>query len=327
MDYYNKLDRAATIEIISSYVAHLLKKGTSTMATPKLGWVIYNGHLGGKKFLDFAEWMQRAAKAQQIDMKIIKNNALLGVVGSANGLLKEAEDMPDFVVFSDKDIPLAQQLETLGIPLFNSSKSIALCDNKILMYQALAAAGIAIPKTVIAPKIFPGTLPVQLDTFEPVIAELGFPMIVKEAFGSFGEQVYLIQTKEQLHKKIKEIGTAPFVLQEYIHTSHGRDIRINVVGGKVVASMIRLSDTDFRANVSRGGSMQPYTPSEKEAELAIAAAHTVGTNFAGVDLLFGPHGEPIVCEVNSNAHIRSIFDCTGVDVSDAIISHIKEILS
>ncbi|PAF19808.1 ATP-grasp domain-containing protein [Terribacillus saccharophilus] len=297
------------------------------MATPKLGWVIYNGHLGGKKFLDFAEWIQRAATAQDITMKIIKNNALLGMVGTDNSLLKEEQQLPDFVVFSDKDIPLAQQLEAMRIPLYNSSKSIAVCDNKILMYQALAASGIRIPKTIIAPKIFPGTMPIQLDSFESAITELRFPMIVKEAFGSFGEQVYLVHNKEALHQKISEIGTNPFVLQEYIQTSHGRDIRINIVGGKIVASMIRTSDTDFRANVSRGGSMQQYTPTEKESKLAIAAADAVGTDFAGVDLLFGPGGEPLVCEVNSNAHIRSIYDCTGVDVTESIISYIKEVLS
>ncbi|MFP7477942.1 RimK family alpha-L-glutamate ligase [Terribacillus saccharophilus] len=297
------------------------------MATPKIGWVIYNGHLGGKKFLDFAEWIQRAANAQDITMKIIKNNALLGMVGTHNSLLKEEQQLPDFVVFSDKDIPLAQQLEAMGIPLYNSSKSIAVCDNKILMYQALAQAGIKIPKTIIAPKVFPGTMPMQLDSFEPAIRELGFPMIVKEAFGSFGEQVYLVDNKEALHQKISEIGANPFVLQEYIQTSHGRDIRINIVGGKIVASMIRTSETDFRANVSRGGNMQQYTPTDKEAELAIAAADAVGTDFAGVDLLFGPGGEPLVCEVNSNAHIRSIYECTGVDVTEAIITHIKEVLS
>lgn len=297
------------------------------MATPKLGWVIYNGHLGGKKFLDFAEWIQRAANAQGITMKIIKNNALLGMVGADNSLLKEEQQLPDFVVFSDKDIPLAQQLEIMGIPLYNSSKSIAVCDNKILMYQALAEAGIKIPKTIIAPKVFPGTMPMQLDSFDPAITELGFPMIVKEAFGSFGEQVYLVHNKESLHQKISEIGTNPFVLQEYIQTSHGRDIRINIVGGKIVASMIRTSETDFRANVSRGGRMQPYSPTQKESQLAIAAAKAVGTDFAGVDLLFGPGGEPLVCEVNSNAHIRSIYECTGVDVTESIISYIKEVLS
>lgn len=73
--------------------------------------------------------------------------------------------------------------------------------------------------------------------------------------------------------------------------------------------------------------MQQYTPTEKESELAIAAAAAVGTDFAGVDLLFGPGGEPLVCEVNSNAHIRSIYDCTGVDVTESIISYIKEVLS
>jgi ribosomal protein S6--L-glutamate ligase/gamma-F420-2:alpha-L-glutamate ligase len=58
--------------------------------------------------------------------------------------------------------------------------------------------------------------------------------------------------------------------------------------------------------------------------LAAAAAHAVGTDFAGVDLLFKEDGTPTVCEVNSNAHIRSIFSCTGINVADHILSFIKE---
>ena len=47
----------------------------------------------------------------------------------------------------------------------------------------------------------------------------------------------------------------------------------------------------------------------------------MGLDFAGVDILFGEDG-PVVCEVNSNAHMKNIYDCTGIDVSDFIIRYV-----
>ena len=41
------------------------------------------------------------------------------------------------------------------------------------------------------------------------------------------------------------------------------------------------------------------------------------------DILFGENG-PILCEVNSNAHFKNIYDCTGENVADYIIEYINE---
>ena len=68
--------------------------------------------------------------------------------------------------------------------------------------------------------------------------------------------------------------------------------------------------------------MRSYQPSREFCELAIAASKHIGADFSGVDLLFGQDGKPLLCEVNSNAHIKNIYDCTGIDVTEAIFDHI-----
>src|SRR5699024_4441248 len=93
---------------------------------------------------------------------------------------------------------------------------------------------------------------------EHAIKEIQFPMIVKEAFGSFGEQVYFIENKEELDAKINKLGNIPFVFQEFISTSYGVDVRLQVVGEEVIAGMKRKSLNDFRANITSGGTMEPY---------------------------------------------------------------------
>ncbi|QDP40752.1 ATP-grasp domain-containing protein [Radiobacillus deserti] len=288
------------------------------------GWVIYNGHLPGPKFKDFADWIVEAGHRQDMDIHSIPNHHLLSVftLNGQNISYKNEIADPDFVIFSDKDIPLARTLEAMDIPVFNSSQAIEISDNKIDTYARLAAHHLPIPKTMVAPKVFTGSL--HPDTFSQIRKEFSFPIVVKEAFGSFGEQVYLVENEEELELKLVEIRNRPFVIQSFIRSSYGRDLRLNVVGDKVVAAVLREAKEDFRANVSAGGTMKPHSPSQIEKDLAIAATKAIGADFAGVDLLFGKGGEPIICEINSNAHIRNIFNCTGINVADYIVEYVKD---
>ena len=174
---------------------------------------------------------------------------------------------------------------------------------------------------------------------------MGFPFILKECFGSFGEQVHLITSKEQCETVLAETNGRPCIIQEYIKPAHyaitdiisgsdttaertggnipapGFDLRINVVGEECVASMLRYNRDDFRANVTAGGHMKAYDPDRAECEMAVKVCRSLGLDFAGVDIIPGEDG-PVLCEVNSNAHFKTIFDCTGVNVADAIIRHV-----
>ena len=115
-------------------------------------------------------------------------------------------------------------------------------------------------------------------------------------------------------------------MQKFIASSRGRDLRINVVGGMVIATMYRYNDNDFRSNISNGGSMKPYEPTSEQKDVAIKAARVLGLDFAGVDVMFGENGMPIVCEVNSNPHFKSTMECTGINMAEHIMQHIAESL-
>lgn len=293
------------------------------------GWVIYNGCLPGDKFIDFATMFSEAAKKIQIETTIFKNNELLSLLHTdgLQVLMQDNEKSPDFVIMTDKDLNLARQLELLNIPVFNSSRAIEISDDKIHTHQILATRGIPSPKTIISPLVYFGTQAINNYLLNQVIEQLGFPMIVKEAFGSFGEQVYLIESRDELINKILEIGDKPFFFQEFVKSSYGRDVRLQVVGDEVVAAMKRTAVNDFRANVTNGGKMNSYTPNDAEKKIAVQALQAIGANFGGVDLLYGVGEQPIVCEVNSNAHIRNLYDCTGINSADYIIKYIKDCIA
>lgn len=294
---------------------------------PLTGWIVYNGNLPGGKFLDFAEWLQQSATQKGINTKIYQNHELLVSLGNRTQFLSDQKPLPHFVLFIDKDIYLARQFELLGVRVFNSAKAIEISDDKIATYQTLAENQLPIPRTVVAPKIFSGAAaPVHGDV-DAIIDQLNLPMIIKEAYGSFGEQVYLIHTRQELMDKVNKIVGRPFVFQEFVNTSFGKDMRLHVVGDTVVAAMTRYTANDFRANVTAGGAMQAYHPSDQEKQLAIAATKSIGADFAGVDLLFGADDTRIICEINSNAHIRNMYNCTGVNVADYMIDYVEKAIT
>ncbi|WCK54062.1 RimK family alpha-L-glutamate ligase [Aneurinibacillus sp. Ricciae_BoGa-3] len=290
------------------------------------GWIVYNGNLNAEKFLYQVRWLERTGKELGFDMRSIKNNELIASIIDGVSVIKGKYEgsRPDFVFFWDKDIRLARHLEKMGFKLYNSASTIEICDDKSLTYQMLADHHIRMPRTLITPKVFDNCQIIDFSPYEYVVDELNFPLVIKEVFGSFGSQVYLIHNKEEMMSKIVELGSKPYVFQEFIETSFGRDIRLNVVGDRVAASMFRKSENDFRANVTAGGKMYNYTPTDSEVELAVRCSKLVGADFSGVDLLFGKDDEPVLCEINSNAHFKNIFDCTGIDVAKSMMQYIKD---
>ncbi|MBO5197040.1 MAG: RimK family alpha-L-glutamate ligase [Lachnospiraceae bacterium] len=292
-------------------------------------WLIVNGFLHSRKFNEIHSWLMNAAKAQDISIELYTNAqipARMRTEGSAgtDGILRS--DLPDFVLFWDKDVRLAAWLEALGLPVFNSARAIADCDDKSRTHLALWKAGIPMPETILAPMTFANIGYTNLEFLSTVEQALGYPLVIKECFGSFGAQVYLAKNREELLTQVRKIGANPMLFQRFLSESAGRDIRLQVVGDQVIASMYRYStDGDFRANITNGGSMKRYEPSPEEISLALRSTRALGLDFAGVDILFGADG-PVVCEVNSNAHFKNIYDCTGVNAADAIIAHIRSTL-
>lgn len=279
-------------------------------------WIIYNGSLTHDKFRDQAILIQEAAERQNIQAVIKKNYEVMMDLDST------IEIRPDFVVFLDKDILLAKYIKNTGIPVFNDPDVIETCDNKAKQYLELAKADIPMPKTIIAPKVYPSFTIVHSGYYQKVLEQIQLPMIIKEGHGSFGMKVYLIENEDDFYAKVEELQGVDYVFQQFISTSRGRDIRVNIVGDEIVAAMYRFSETDFRANITNGGVAENIDLNDAQKELSLRAAKAVGAEFAGVDLLFGENEQPLVCEVNAAAHIRNIYNVTGINVADAMITYI-----
>ncbi|MDR0570337.1 MAG: RimK family alpha-L-glutamate ligase [Clostridiales Family XIII bacterium] len=285
------------------------------------GWLVANHFIATKKFVEINELLLKAAAKAGVELEL-KTNLELARDMAMEGLPREGA--PDFALFWDKDVRLGRLLELKGLRLFNSARGVEVCDDKSLTYLELMGSGLAMPKTMLVPKLFhPEDWAGHREFLEGAGAALGFPLVAKECYGSFGEQVYLASSEEELRGILNRAGTRPMILQEFISSSAGRDVRINVVGGEPAAAMYRYSASgDFRANLTNGGLMKAWTPDAAQLEMAVRATEALGLDYAGVDILFGRDGEPILCEVNSNAHFKNIYECTGVNTAELIIRHV-----
>lgn len=284
------------------------------------GLLIINHFLNTDKFNTLHKFILETADKQGIKLDIMTNLECMVDISCR----QENLDKYEFILFWDKDILLARYLEKMGHKLFNCSKAIEICDNKALTHVELSNCGIDMPKTIIAPMTYSNIGYTDTSFLDQVVSKIKFPMIVKERCGSFGMQVYMVNTYKELEELLMTKEVNSLIFQEYIASSKGRDIRLQVVGDEVVTSMYRYSDNDFRANITNGGKAKKYTPTKTQCDIAVKVCKQLGVSFAGVDMLFGENDKPIVCEVNSNAHFVNIYNCTGVNTCEYIFDYIKD---
>jgi ribosomal protein S6--L-glutamate ligase len=154
----------------------------------------------------------------------------------------------------------------------------------------------------------------------------GSPVVIKLLEGTQGKGVVLAETQpaaESVMETFRDLDQY-FLVQEYIKESQGCDIRCFVVGGKVVASMMRKAKPgEFRSNLHRGGTAFDVKLTPEERKSAIRAATAMGLNVSGVDILRSKHG-PLVIEVNSSPGLEGIEKSTGIDVAKMVIEYIEK---
>jgi ribosomal protein S6--L-glutamate ligase len=166
---------------------------------------------------------------------------------------------------------IVRQFEMRGIYTIASSIAIVRSRDKLRAYQLLAKNGVGIPSTVFARE--------TADLDDVIEQAGGTPLIIKVAKGTHGNGVVLAETKKAAKAVMQAfyVEGISFLVQEFIKESAGEDIRVLVVGNKVVASIKRQNlDDDFRSNTHQGGVGSKIKLTEEEKKMAIKAAKRYG---------------------------------------------------
>lgn len=215
-------------------------------------------------------------------------------------------------------LAVLRQLETMGVYPINESVAIGRSRDKLRSMQLLARDGIGLPVTIFAH---------DTKMTEEIIARAGgAPVVIKLLEGTQGVGVVLGETHKAARSVIEAFRGANvnILIQEFIKEAGATDIRVIVVGNKVIAAMMRTgAEGDFRSNLHRGGSAKQIKITPEERSTAIRSAKTMGLHVCGVDLLRSNHG-PVVMEVNSSPGLEGVEKATGIDVAGKIIEFIEK---
>lgn len=252
-----------------------------------------------------------------VAVEVKKNDEFVASVIDGNA---ECFLQADFVLYFDKDRYVADLLEKCSIPVFNSAQATAICDDKMLTHLALVNHGIPMPNTLSGALCYNEKGEVTDDYLQNAVDRLGLPMIVKQCHGSFGEQVYLANSFDELKQIVKRVKMTAYLFQQYEFQSSGRDLRVIVIGGKATCAMLRENLNDFRSNVAHGGVASGVDVPKDVARLCEKAAKIIGLDYCGVDVLLTD--PPKICEVNSNAMFEAMERATGVNVAKLYAEHI-----
>ena len=273
--------------------------------------------------------LKEEAKLRGHDVQVIKYKECYASIEQNKPVVSyRGQDLDDF----DAIIPriassmtrygtaIVRQFEMQGVYTPSTSIAITRSRDKLRTLQLLARSGVGIPKTVFTR---------NTTDFDNLIDQVGeLPVIIKLARGTHGNGVVLAETKKaaksvlQAFYVMDDDGTN-ILLQEFVKESAGTDIRVFVVGGKVVASMKRQSlDDDFRSNLHQGGEGISVRLTDEERRTALKASKAMGLSVCGVDIMPSARG-PLVLEVNSSPGF-GIEKVTGRNVAAPIIEYVEQ---
>ena len=211
---------------------------------------------------------------------------------------------------------ILRHLERLEVPVVNTASAIEATRDKLYSTQVFAEHHIPVPKTMLIKH------PANTALVE---REIGFPCVVKIFAGSYGKGVYLVHNRREFQDfidfahGIKE--DEAIIVQEYINSRPGQDVRVMVVGGRAIGAMKRSAqDGSFKANITRGGLGENYPLDDEIIDIAQKTAGALGLDVAGIDLLFDGDSYK-VCEANSAPGFQGFEKCTGIDVAKSIIDY------
>ncbi|QHI37972.1 Ribosomal protein S6--L-glutamate ligase [Kordia antarctica] len=213
---------------------------------------------------------------------------------------------------------IAKQFEMNGAFTTAKSAGIIRSRNKLRTMQLLAQKRIPIPKTLFAK---------DTSNIKQHIELLGgAPIIIKLQEGTQGLGVMIAESEKSAKSIIESLYTmnVNIILQEFIEEANGQDIRVYIVGNKIVASMMRSStDEDFRSNVHRGGKTESVTLTGYEKKIALQTAKVLDLPVCGVDIIRSKRG-PLVIEANSSAGLEGIESHTKVNIAGEIIKYLEK---
>jgi len=263
-------------------------------------------------------------KEEKLLLEAFRQQSVTPIMLDDRKLTFDLESVPDIDIVVERCINHSRAMhglrlfESLGIRCINSSDVARICGDKILTSVALKEAGLAQPPIRVA---------FTEDSALIAIEELGYPVVLKPAVGSWGRLLAKVNDRDSAeaileHKTV--LGSyhhSIFYIQKYVE-KQGRDIRSFVVGNECIAAIYR-SSSHWITNTARGAVATGCPVTDEIASLSVAAAHAVGGGVLAIDLFESTEGL-LVNEVNYTMEFKNSIDTTGVNIPERVVTYVLE---
>ena len=259
------------------------------------GWLIYDKE-GAQRNAWFIRRLQQecAAHGLSLELHVCEKDETF------------ERELPSFAIVRTVYPQLNARLEEKGVRVFNNAKTSALANDKWQTYAFCQAERIPV-----------------LDTFPQ--AEC-FPVVVKTVNGHGGKEVFWAQDEREYEKIVENfrLQNKRFIAQTPCDIV-GKDMRVYAVGGKIVAAVMRTSQTDFRSNFSLGGKVELAQADESQRRIVAQLYERLHFDFVGIDFLPSGNGW-VLNEIEDAAGARMLYGCSDIDIAKAMIQHVKSVL-
>lgn len=253
----------------------------------KRGLLIYNKE---EKEINkaFIKMLIDAANKREIDLRYLDK--------------EEALEKPfevDFIINRTRDYKVAEQYEKRKILAFNSSFINRIGNDKYLTYQEIEKLHIP---------------------YLPLVGESDYPYVLKSRSGHGGKEVFLIKNKEDLQIAKTKLKDQAYLCQSIAQTL-GKDLRVYVMGGKIIQALLRDGNGDFRSNYGLHGKASIYNLNKEEEALVFKIIKALKPDYAGIDFLF--HQNKLVFnEIEDVVGARMLYEQTNLNIADLYLEYI-----
>ena len=276
-------------------------------------WILYSDYYD-QNVDNSAYRMLNEAKSLNIDSELYFFNYFKLVDNVLFYKEEKVTNYPEIVFMRGHLVWLIKHFEQMGVKCVNSSFTMENCRDKWLTHQIVSQTSAIQPKTFLLENL----------SYNECINKVSLPFIIKYRHGAQGNNIYLINNEEDFNNLELEFDRIDYMIQEYINTSYGKDLRVYIIGNKALGACMRVNEESFTSNLAQGGKSYHYELDSNLESLCLDISSKLKGDIISVDFLFGKD-RLYFCEANTNAGFAS-FNYLGYKTRYEMLTYIKTLI-
>lgn len=274
------------------------------------GWIIYSKEDAEKNY-NFIKMFIDKFKEYSVILKLL----------IIEDMHIENEESPDFAINRSRMSDIAEELEKRGVRVFNSSKVTKIANDKAVTYEYLKDIVPFMP--VLSSKsqtLIIGKTDFTEVTLSDKETESEYPYVIKSCRGHGGGEVFMVGNAMQKYEALKKLTGKDYVMQQ-LCSDLGKDVRVYIIGNKIIESVIRTSENSFKSNFSLGGNVKKYKLNKEEKQMVHDIMQKLPLDYAGIDFTFH-NGKAVFNEIEDAVGARMLYSISNIDIVQQFADYI-----